>query len=138
MCQYILFIIKRCVNGKYFMGKNKLEERNIILYGICTYYAWVCMKQPLQLSNQSVWPNSLGIETTISQLRMVTSVPHRTAVNSNKNLYIYYISIRFYNCQNHTAVKPLIPHCSIRCYHSEPIYLFLVIIVSSFGLALLY
>ena len=51
---------------------------------------------------------------------MVKSVPHRTAVNSNKNLYIYHISIRFYNCQNRTAVKLLVPHRSIRCYHSEP------------------
>lgn len=55
-----------CEPKNILMGKNKLEEMNIITYGICTYYAWVCMKQPLQLSNQSVWPNSLGIETTIA------------------------------------------------------------------------
>ena len=51
---------------------------------------------------------------------MVTSVPHYTAVNNNKNLYIYHISICFYNCQNRTAVKPPVPHRSIRCYQSEP------------------
>lgn len=60
--------------------------------------------------------------TTFSQiyrLWMVTSVLHRTAVNSNKNLYIYNISICFYNCHNRTAVKPLVPYRSIRCYLSE-------------------
>ena len=53
------------------------------------------------------------------------------AVNSNKNFCIYYISICFYNCQNRTAVKPLVPHRSICCYHSEPIYtLYLYIFIT--------
>lgn len=47
---------------------------------------------------------------------MVNSVKPRTTINNNKSLYIYYIFIRFYNGYNRIAVKPLIPHCSIRSH----------------------
>ena len=53
---------------------------------------------------------------------MMTIVPFRPAVNSNKNLYIYYISIHFYNCQNRTAVEPLVPHRSNCSHNLESIY----------------
>ncbi|WZZ90399.1 hypothetical protein YC2023_118978 [Brassica napus] len=61
--------------------------------------------------------NKESIENEASN---VTIRPHRIAVNSNKNLYIYHISICFYYCQNCTAVVSLIPHRSIRCYYSDP------------------
>ena len=50
---------------------------------------------------------------------MVTIVPSRPAVNSNKNLYIYYIFIHFYNCWNRTAVEPLVTHRSNRSHLVE-------------------
>ena len=70
-------------------------------------------------SNQ--WSRFMPFSGGTLGLQMVTIVPPRPVVSNNKNLYIYYISIHFYNCQNRTAVEPLIPHRSNRSHHSKPI-----------------
>ena len=69
---------------------------------------------------------------TMSQARIVTFFPHRTAVNSNKNLCIYHISICFYNCQNRfqniacpAPLNPLFPfgaliHNVMQCFETSP------------------